>query len=218
MSQKDVDEIISELRSLANQKTQGKAAYFGINAENLLGVSMPDLRKFAKVIGKDHSIAMGLWKTKIHEALILASLVDEAEKVTEKQIDNWTNDFNSWDVCDQCCINLFIKTPYAKKKALEYCGSEKEFVKRCGFALIAVMAVHYKKEKDEFFLPFLKIIERESTDERNFVKKAVNWALRQIGKRNETLRKAAIATAKRILAKDDRTSKWIAKDALKELE
>lgn len=213
-----VNKIISDLKKLSRKETQSKPERFGINAENFLGVSMPDLRAYAKTLEKNHSLAIALWKSRIHEAQILASLVDEPDQVTEKQFDQWTNEFNSWDVCDQVCINLFQKTPFAKNKAIEHSSSEKEYVKRCAFALMAVMAVHYKKEKDEFFLPFLKLIEKECTDDRNFVKKAVNWALRQIGKRNEKLNQAAIETAERIMKTDNKTARWIAGDALKELK
>lgn len=193
-------------------------ARFGINPKYALGVRVPVLRNLARKIGKNHKLAEGLWKTKIHEARILAGMVDDSEKVNEKQMESWIKEFNSWDVCDQVCMNLFDKMPIAWKKAIEWADRKEEFVRRAGFALIACLAWHDKKARDEDFVKFFPIIKKYSTDERNFVKKAVNWALRQIGKRNENLKKQALKTAEEILKIQSKTAKWIAQDAIRELK
>jgi len=192
-------------------------ARFGINPENTYGVSVPDLRKMAKEISTDHALAEQLWASGIHEARILASMIDEPEMVTEARMESWVKDFDSWDVCDQCCSNLFDKTKFAYRKAAEWSKREEEFVKRAGFTLMATLAVHDKKAADEEFLKFLPVIKRESTDNRNFVKKAVNWALRQIGKRNLNLNKVAIKAAEEIQQIDSKSARWIAADAIREL-
>lgn len=210
-------DIIKKLKSLSNPKAAEGMARFGISAKNTLGVSIPNLRKLAKVIGKNHEIAQKLWDSGIHEARILASMVDKAEKVTERQMGKWVKDFDSWDVCDQVCSNLFDKTPFAYKKAFEWSERKEEFVKRTGFVLMATLSVHDKQAKDKKFEQFFQIIKKHSIDERNFVKKAVNWALRQIGKRNKNLRKLAIKKAKEIQKINSKASKWIAKDAIREL-
>lgn len=210
-------EITELLKEKASATHREGMARFGISSEKALGVKMPDVRKLAKTIGKDHELAQALWDTDIHEARILASMVDEPALVTTQQMDMWTNDFASWDVCDQVCGNLFDKTPYAIEKAIEYSSSEKEFVKRAGFVLMAEYAVHHKKTADKVFMQFFPIMEREAWDDRNFVKKAVNWALRQIGKKNDHLKKEAIATAERIQQQPSKAAKWIASNALAEL-
>lgn len=211
------DEIVKKLKSLSNPKAVAGMARFGINPENTYGVSIPNLRRIAKQIGKDHALAQELWASGIHEARILAGMIDEPQMVTEKQMEEWVRDFDSWDVCDQVCSNLFDKTSFAHKKAREWSKREEEFIKRAGFVMMAALSVHDKKTKDEAFLKFLPIIKRESTDNRNFVKKAVNWALRQIGKRNINLNKEAIKTAKEIQEIDSKPARWIAADALREL-
>lgn len=211
------DEVLRKLKSLADPKAVEGMARFGINPENTYGVSVPNLRAMAKEIGRNHLLAQQLWSSGIHEARILAGMIDEPEMTTEKQMESWVKDFDSWDVCDQCCSNLFDKTEFAFQKAVEWSERKEEFVKRAGFVLMAGLSVHDKKANDEEFLKFLPIIKRESTDGRNFVKKAVNWALRQIGKRNIRLNKEAIGTAKEIQGIDSKSAKWIASDALKEL-
>lgn len=210
-------EILKQLRSLSNPEAVAGMARFGINPKNTCGVSIPALRKMAKEIGKDHAIAQHLWSSGIHEARILAGMIDSPDDVTEEQMENWVKDLDSWDVCDQVCSNLFDKAEFAYQKAVEWSERGEEFIKRAGFVLMAALAVHDKKAEDKEFLKFLPIIKRESVDERNFVRKAVNWALRQIGKRNLSLNKAAIETAKEIQKMDSRSSKWIATDALREL-
>ena len=178
------EEIIKELKNSADSEAAAGMSRFGINTDNTLGISISDLRKLAKKIKRDHLTAQKLWETEIHEARILASIIDEPALVTEEQMENWVKDFDSWDLCDQVCNNLFRKTDYAYKKAAAWSGRSEEFVKRAGFVLIAVTAVHDKEADDKIFLDFLELVKNESEDDRNFVKKAVNWALRQIGKRN----------------------------------
>jgi len=212
------EKIIKKLKSLADPEAVKGMARFGISPKNTYGVSIPNLRKMAKEIGISHDLARQLWDSDIHEARILASMIDNPKMLTEEQMESWVIDFDSWDVCDQCCSNLFDKTKFAYKKAVEWSSREEEFVKRAGFVLMATLAVHDKKAKDEDFLKFFPLIKRESTDNRNFVKKAVNWALRQIGKRNLNLNKVAIRTAKEIKTIESKAAKWIAYDALRELE
>jgi 3-methyladenine DNA glycosylase AlkD len=214
-------EIINKLKSLARPEVVKDMARFGICPKNTYGVSIPSLRKMVKEIGMDHELALKLWDSKIHEArilAILASLIDDPEMVTEEQMEKWAKDLDSWDVCDLCCGNLFDKTEYAYKKAVEWSSREEEFVKRAGFVLMATLAVHDKKARDENFLKFFPLMIREATDNRNYVKKGVNWALRQIGKRNLGLNKKAIKTAQKIKIIDSKAAKWIASDAIRELK
>lgn len=214
----DKNKIISKLKLHANPKNVAGMARFGISSPNTLGVNIPVLRKMAKEIGKNHKLAQELWKSGIHEGRLLAGFIDDFELVTEKQMESWVSDFDSWDVCDQVCLSLFDKTPFAYKKAVEWSKRKEEFVKRAGFVMMAVLAVHDKKADNKIFIKkFFPLIKKESTDERNFVKKAVNWALRQIGKRNKILQKGAIQLAKEIQQIDSKSAKWIAKDALREL-
>ncbi len=210
-------EILKKLKALANPKNVEGMARFGINPKNTYGVSIPQLRQIAKETGKDHELALQLWQSGVHEARILAALVDEPEQVTERQMERWAADFDSWDVCDQACMNLFDRTKFAWKKAAYWSGRREEFVKRAGFALMATLAVHDKKSADREFLQLLPAIKKGATDERNYVKKAVNWALRQIGKRNARLNSAAIKMAEEIAKLDSQSAKWVAADALREL-
>jgi len=210
-------EILEKLKSMADLRAVEGMARFGINPKNTYGVSIPNLRKIAKQAGTDHALAQQLWNSGVHEARILACMIDAPELITEKQIEKWVGEFDSWDICDQCCSNLFDKTRFAYEKAVEWSQRKREFVMRAGFVMMAVLAVHDKSTADGKFLKFLPIIKRESTDNRNFVKKAVNWSLRQIGKRNINLNRAAIETAKEIQRLDNKAAKWIAADALREL-
>lgn len=210
-------DIIQKLKTLSDPEAVKGMARFGINPENTYGVSIPDLRKIAREAGKDHALAQQLWSSVIHEARILAGMIDVPEMVTDMQMESWVKDFDSWDVCDQCCSNLFDKTKFAYQKATEWSERKEEFVKRAGFVLMATLAVHDKKAADKEFLKFLPIIKDESIDDRNFVKKAVNWALRQIGKRNLNLNKMAIKTAGEIQQIDSKSAMWIAADAIREL-
>ncbi|MFH1508894.1 MAG: DNA alkylation repair protein [bacterium] len=210
-------EIISQLKKLGTERNREGMARFGIDSKSALGVSMPIIRKFGKEIGTNPKLAINLWDTKVHEARILSCLINDPKTLTEKEMDKYANDFYSWDLCDQCCMNLFDKTPYAYKKAVEWSKDKKDFVKRAGFALMASLAVHDKKASDSKLAKFFPYIINGSTDERNFVKKAVNWALCQIGKRNMVLNKKAVATAREILKLNSPAAKWIANDAIREL-
>jgi 3-methyladenine DNA glycosylase AlkD len=213
----DHNEIVKKLRTLSNPENVKGMSRFGINPENTLGISIPVLRKMAKEIGKNHTLAQELWSVGIHEARILSCFIDDPKKVTEEQMESWVLDFDSWDVCDQCCMNLFDKTPYAVTKAIEWGSRDETFVKRAGFAIMASLAFHDKKAGDDIFIQFLDEIKKQSEDDRNFVKKAVNWALRQIGKRNSSLNKLAIYTSQEIQGINSKSARWIAADALKEL-
>lgn len=213
-----VEKVLIKLKKLSNPKNIEGMARFGIKPDKALGISIPNLRKLAKEVGKNHKLALQLWRSEIHEARILAGMIDKIEKVTEKQMDLWIKGFDSWDVCDQVCANLFDKTPFAFKKAIEWTKREKEFEKRAGFALMACLAWHDKNAGNNKYTKFFPAIKRESVDERNYVKKAVNWALRQIGKRNRNLNKEAIAIALVIQKIDSKSARWIANDALRELK
>jgi 3-methyladenine DNA glycosylase AlkD len=211
------DEIVDRLKAHSNVAAVEGMARFGINPKNTLGVSIPVIRSMAKEVGRDHRLAQQLWASGIHEARILATMLDDPHQVTVAQMESWVKDFDSWDVCDQCCSNLFDKTTVAHQKALEWSARKDEFVKRAGFVLMACLAVHDKEASNSQFERFLPVVVRESTDERNFVKKAVNWALRQIGKRNLSLNRLALKTAKQVQKKNSRSARWIASDAIKEL-
>lgn len=213
----DRNDVLKRLKSHSNPESVKGMARFGINPNNTYGVSIPTLRKIARELGRNHSLSLELWESGIHEARILASMIDIPEKVTATQMDKWVRDFDSWDVCDQTCSNLFDKTKAAYQKAVEWSLRHEEFTKRAGFALMAALAFHDKKAPNAKFLKFLKAITREATDERNFVRKAVNWALRQIGKRNLELNRAAVRTAKQIRKMPSKNARWIASDALREL-
>ncbi|MGD0027797.1 MAG: DNA alkylation repair protein [Candidatus Bathyarchaeia archaeon] len=204
------------MKSLSSPEAVVGMSKFGINPKNTYGISIPKLREIAKDIGKNHQLALELWKSDIHEARILASFIDEPEKVTENQLEKWVRDFDSWDVCDQVC-NLFEKTPYAYQKAIEWTNRKEEFIKRAAFALMAGLAVHDKKASNEQFEHFFPLIREAATDDRNFVKKAGNWALRNIGKRNKALNERAMEIAREIQEINSKTAKWIASDALREL-
>jgi len=214
----EVKLVIDRLRSLGDPKAVEGMTRFGIQSSNSFGVSVPQLRTLAREVGRDHMLAMKLWETGLHDARLLATMVDDPRKVTLEQMDKWVRDFDSWDVVDGSCGNLFDKTPFAVAKAKQWCKREEEFVKRAGFVMMAELAVHDKEAKDKVFLDFLPLIVGGASDERNFVKKAVNWALRQIGKRNMKLNKAAVSTARRIRKIDSGAAKWVAADALRELK
>ena len=213
-----VSEVLTSLKKMANPVNVEGMARFGISSQNTLGVPVPAVRALAKEIGRNHKLALELWKSGVHEARLLAGFIDDPAMVTENQIEKWARDFDSWDVCDQVCSSLFDKTPFSVEKLREWSGREEEFVKRAGFVLMASLAVHDKRSDDKLFESFLPIIKRESQDDRNFVRKAVNWALRQIGKRNISLNRSAIRTAKEIQKLDSKSAKWVASDALRELQ
>jgi 3-methyladenine DNA glycosylase AlkD len=213
-----VKDVLDKLQSKAQPEQLKGMAKYGMTVEQRLGVSVPDMRKLAKEIGRDHKLALDLWRTGIAEARIVAAMVGDPDKLTEEQMEDWVKGINSWDVCDQMCMNLFEKNQLAWKKIVDWSEREEEFVKRTAFSLIACLAWHDKKASDEKFIELFPIIIREATDERNFVKKAVNWALRNIGKRNLNLNEAAINTAKEIQRLDSKAARWIASDAIRELE
>ncbi len=210
--------VLDQLRAMANPGNAAGMARYGISTEGTLGVPVPVLRNLARQIGRNHALALELWASGLHEAHLLAAFIDDPKEVTEAQMEAWVLDIDSWDVCDQLCGNLFDRTPFAYTKAAEWSRRPEEFVKRAGFVLMTQLAVHDKKAPDGLFLEFLPIIEEQADDDRNFVRKAVNWALRQIGKRNASLNRYAIASAHRLSERESRAAKWIARDALKELE
>jgi 3-methyladenine DNA glycosylase AlkD len=209
--------IIKKMKSYYNPRNLAGMARYGINVRKAYGVPTPVLRAMAKEIRGDHALAERLWATGIHDAKILAAFADDPAQVTEEQMERWARDFDSWDVVDQCMNRLFRRTASAHRKAVEWTAREEEYIKRAGFVMIACLAVHDKAAKDAVFERYLRLVRKGAGDERNFVKKAVNWALRQIGKRNLKLREAAIQTARRIQKMNSRSARWIATDALREL-
>jgi 3-methyladenine DNA glycosylase AlkD len=214
-----LEEVIAYLESHKNEANREGMSRYGIKIDQAYGLSMVELRSLAKSIGKDHQLALDLWETGSHESRLLSTIIDVPTKVTEDQMDHWVGQFDSWDVCDQCCSNLFSRTAFAVKKAEEWAVREEEYVKRAGFVMMAALAVHDKKAKDGLFLDFLTMIDSDAADDdRPFVRKAVNWALRQIGKRNMLLQVEAIKTAEKVRAKGTKSARWIAGDALRELK
>ncbi len=212
-----LDEVMTKLRALENKDALAGKKYFGINVDKALGLTMPQIRGIAKTITKDHDLAEALWQTDIHDARLLASMVDQPKWVSEAQMDEWAAGFDSWDIVDQTVGDLFDRTQFADKKVFEWAKREEKFVRRAAFSMIAYMAVHDKKRDDKKFLTYLPLIENYSTDERNFVKKAVNWALRQIGKRSAMLHPHALELAEKLAAADNKTARWIGSDAVREL-
>ncbi len=223
-------EILAELRSLGSEKDRAGMARYGINVERAFGVSIYELRRIAKRLGTDHALALALWATGNHEARLLACFVDDPRLVTGPQLEEWARDFDSWDICDQATTSLFDQTKHAWPKAVQWARRDEEWVKRAAFSLMAGLAVHDKSVDDKAFLRLLPLIERAASDERNFVKKAVNWALRNVGKRSRALNAAALACAERIRAAANkraggerggdpgaRSARWVATDALREL-
>jgi len=213
-----VQEVLKRLRERANPDNVAGMRRYGMTAERRLGVKVPDMRAIAKEVGKDHELALALWETAIPEAMIVAGMVAQPEVLTEAQMEDWVKDFNSWDVCDQVCMNLFEKSPLAWKKIADWSERPEEFVKRAAYALIACLAWHDKGAGDEVFIRALPSIKKGAADERNFVKKAVNWALRNIGKRNPNLNRAALETAREIQQMDSKAARWVASNASRELE
>ena len=210
--------VLAELRRLANPTNVTGMARFGIVGQELLGISVVQLRAIAKRTGRDHALAEKLWASGIFEARILAAFVAEPARVTRRQANAWAKDFECWADCDGLCLHLFRKTPFAHNLAVAWSGRREELVKRAGFTMMATLAVHDKAASNEVFHGYLKRVHEASTDERHNVKKGVNWALRQIGKRNLILNRGAIRMAKRIREQDSRAAQWIAGDALRELQ
>ena len=217
MGTMQLKDILAELRSMGDPETAAGMARYGIKADRALGVSIPGLQSLAKKIGKNRKLAQDLWSSTVHEARILACMIDDPQQITADRLERLVNEFDSWDLCDQCCNRLFSKTPFARQKALAWANRPEEFVKRAGFVMMAVLAVHDKKAADKQFDAFFERIKKEAIDGRNFVKKAVNWALRQIGKRNMSLNRKAIAVAEEIQQFESKTARWVASDALREL-
>lgn len=215
-----VEEIIKELKSFYDPSSVEGMKRGGINPEKAFGVKIPILRKMAKKLKTNHNLAQELWDLGYRETMILAAMIDDPMQVTEEQMEKWvaSEHFSYWEIVDQTCMNLFYLTRFAYKKAVEWSSREEEFVKRAAFALMAVLAWKDKEVVDSKLELFFNYIKKESLDNRNNVKKAINWALRQIGKRNLTLNKKACAVAKEIFEIEAKSSKWIAKDAIKELE
>ncbi len=210
-------EIITWMESLRDEKNIAGMKRFGIETGHAMGISMPVLRQKAKELGHDHTLAEELWDTEIHEARILASLVADPRQTSPELMDRWCEAFDSWDLCDQCCINLFRHTPHADAKIHEWASREEEFVRRAAFALIAARAVGDKKATDEELLPYFTLIVNASEDKRNFVRKAVNWALRQLGKRNLNLYMEALKVSEELMISTSLNAQWIGKDATEEL-
>jgi 3-methyladenine DNA glycosylase AlkD len=209
--------ILTEFYSRANSKNVEGMARFGIVSTKVVGLTMPFLRTKAKAIGKDHDLALELWSTGVYEARLLAAFIDDPKRSTKKQMNAWAKEFDNWAICDGVCIHLFRKTSCAHEMAVKWSKQTRPFLKRAGFVMIATLAVHDKAVPDKIFLPYLKAIVHAADDERNFVKKAVNWSLRQIGKRSLLLNGAAIKVGERILKRNSASARWIAADALREL-
>jgi 3-methyladenine DNA glycosylase AlkD len=210
-------DVLQAIESLASGRVRESMQRFGIRIDIRRGVSTPALKALARKIGRDHNVARQLWASGQFEARAIAAMIDEPVKVTRRQMEYWARELDSWAICDACCCYLFRKTSVAWEKAMAWAGRQGEFVKRAGFALMAYLAVHDKAADDVRFIQLLPLIERESDDDRPFVRKAVNWALRQIGKRNLRLHARAVEAAKRIKALGSRSARWIASDALREL-
>lgn len=210
--------LIEHLKALGNPEDAAGMARFGVGGGTTLGIRIPMLRKLAKAHQNDHQLASALWASGVHEAQILASMVDDPKQVNEAQMESWVNDFDSWDVCDQVCMNLFDQHPLAYEKALEWSQRDEEFVKRAGFAMMASLVLHDKTADDSAFEPFFEQIQAGARDERNFVKKAVNWALRQIAKQRPGLASRCIQLARELAESESKSARWVGKDALREFE
>ncbi len=211
--------LLAALRSKASAENVVGQRRFGIQPRGEhLGLSMGELRPFTRKHRRDHALALALWDTGVHEARILAAHIADPALLTRAEMERWALDFDSWAVVDNACIHLFRKSPHAFACAKAWIRRPGEYVRRAGFSMIATLAVHANDAPDSVFLGFLPAIRRASSDDRNFVRKAVNWALRQIGKRNPRLRTAALAEARRILNLDTRSARWIARDAIRELK
>lgn len=213
-----VADVLASLERLSTQHDRDNLVRFGITANKAFGVSMANVQKLAKQVGRDHRLAADLWDTEWYEARLLTSFVDEPERVTSAQMDRWCRDFDNWGICDTLCFHLFDRTPHAWAKVEKWASKRDEFGKRAGFALLACLAGHDGGADDEAFIASLPLIERAATDERNFVKKALVWALRRIGGRNPTLYAASLELSKRLAGSADSTSRWIGKTTVRELE
>src|SRR2546428_9817975 len=211
-------QVVDRLKLIGDPKAVEGMARFGIQSSNSFGVSVPKLRTLAREFGSDHLLALKLWETGLHDARPLATMIDDPRQVTLAQMEKWVRDFDSWDVVDGCCGNLFDKSPVAIGKAKEWCRREAEYEKRAGFVLMAELAVHDKNSKIQIFLNFLPLIIDGASDKSNLVNKTVDWSLRQIGKRKLKLKRAAVSTALKIQKMESGSAKWVASDALRELK
>lgn len=209
--------LIARLEALASPKDAAGMARFGIRGARVLGVPVKTLRSIARETGRHHALAEELWASGIHEARILASIVAEPKRVTLDEMERWASDLDSWDLCDQCCTNLWVRTPFARERALVWSERAEEFVKRAGFVLIVQVAGKDKGAPAELLHRYLARAEREAGDERNFVKKAVSWTIREIGQRGPELNEAAVTLARRLQASEARAARWVGGDALREL-
>jgi 3-methyladenine DNA glycosylase AlkD len=212
-----VADALAWLEQHASSSVRDGMTRFAIPNDKALGVKMGDIQKLAKLLGRDHKLALELWKTEVFEARMLCAYVDEPERVTPRQMDSQARDLDNWAVCDTLCFALWVRTPHALKKIRQWANHRDEYVKRAAFALLASVALKDKLAKDVDMLRCLPLIAKAATDERNFVKKAVNWALRGLGERNARLNKAAISLANKLVASKDATPRWIARDALRQL-
>jgi 3-methyladenine DNA glycosylase AlkD len=213
----NVKRVVAELRRFSEKRNIEGMLRFGIRAKKVLGVSKPRIDELARKIRRNHALALRLWETGIHDARILAGMIAEKERVTAALMDRWVKHFDNWDICDGTCCHLFVFAEPAWTRAFAWSTRKEEFQKRAGFALAAYLAVHDKTAPNAAFQKYLQVIEREAEDERNFVRKAVNWALRNIGKRNIKLNREAIRVAEKLRRRDSRSARWIAADALREL-
>lgn len=212
------EHVVAQLKQLQHKDAAKSLAYFGIEAQHVLGIRLPQLRKLAKEIGQEHTLALELWQTKYHEAKLLATMLAEPKCFSMSQADDWVKDLYSWDVCDQLCCNLLWKTPYAWELPKHWVQDEQEFVRRAGLVMIAQLVIHQKKATAEALMNFIPLLESYAADERNFVKKAVNWSLRELGKRKPALHKPCIDLCERLLQTNSKSAHWIARDALRELQ
>ncbi|MHB0874649.1 MAG: DNA alkylation repair protein [Anaerolineae bacterium] len=208
------EQVVGRLQALADPVSLAGMARYGLGTDNAYGVRMPDLRALAKEIGRDHDLAERLWTMGVRETRLIATLIADPKRVDEDLMERWVADFADWEVCDQCCMNLFEHTPFAYAKAFEWSAREAEYVKRAGFVLMARLAVKEKRAPTDYVLPFLDAIRREACDDRNMVKKGVSWALRHVGERDLAAHALAVETAQALRAMDCRAARWVASDAL----
>lgn len=217
-SKADVNEALAWLEEHSSKKIRDEMLpRYGIDAPKAFGVSVANLHKLAKITGRNHEFALALWETGWYEARMLAAFVDEPERVTPAQMDQWCRDFDNWGICDTVCFKLFDRTPHAYKKVEQWAKRRDEFVKRGAFALMASLALHDKEASDDRFAKWFPLIEQGAADDRNFVKKGVSWALRAIGKRNSKLKSAAVKLAQRLASSEKPSARWVGKDALRDL-
>ena len=217
MAHVTVEAVLAELKAHGSEAGRVGMARYGINTDRAFGISMATLKPIARRLKRNHRLAGELWRSGYHEARLLAALIDEPGKMTRAQMDRWVGAIDSWDLCDQACSKLFVKTPGVEQVIPRWAADEREFVRRAGFALLAAYAVHGDGTADRRLRAMLPLIERAATDRRNFVRKAVNWALRQIGKRSRVLHREALVLAERLAASADPTARWVGKDAAREL-